>query len=106
MSRVFFEGLAESWEAGGRPDELLVSHKWGLLSLMSWTHSEGAREEGYSTLLEAFEEASVTAQEAKSPDWYDKLLSERHYCAKCDERYRMENLAMCVKCQTLYRRNQ
>lgn len=44
----------------------------------------------------------LAASEAKLPvDWYDKVLWQRSYCAKCGQTYKIENLRICTRCQDL-----
>ncbi|MCW5631882.1 MAG: hypothetical protein KIT17_00965 [Rubrivivax sp.] len=102
MSREYFQAMADKWEQAGRPAGLLPDNRWVLMALTSWTVSDGARAEGVSPEIRAFEKAALRQMKSRSPAWWDNLMRERHYCESCGERYRLENLHNCSKCMRVY----
>jgi hypothetical protein len=98
MSRTHFEPMAAKWEQQGRPDDLLPSNSWQLLALVCWIQSKGAQAQGVSAALSAFHAASVSHFEAIVPGWFEEILSQREFCERCGETYRIENLGLCSQC--------
>jgi hypothetical protein len=104
--RTRYEQRAAAWDAGGRPDGLLVIEEWELLAMHCWLVSDGARNEHHKaeiaeTLLD-FVVASFDARDALEPNWSGKLLHERTFCTMCGARYMIENLSFCTGCYNVY----
>lgn len=90
---------ALDWIARGRPDQLLMTGL-PLAALRCWYHWIQYRKvPGIEPAIGDY----LAACEAKLPtSWYDEILWQRSYCSRCGERYKIENLSICTRCQSLY----
>lgn len=104
MSRAYYQELADTWAAAGRPTKLLIDNEWQLLAFMSWAHSEPRDPDfdGFSEVVVAFYNACLAAMDDRSLEWYDDLLMKRDPCDLCGETYLVENLSLCCECMSTY----
>ena len=89
-----FDVRAKKWHNAGRPQDLLETDNWQLLSMYLRRMSLET-----SATFDAFTQASV---DQKGSGWYWGMLRNRHYCSGCYETYRLENLAICINCHNTY----
>src|SRR4051812_22646060 len=87
-----YQRIAEQWDRDGRPASALEGG-YPLITLRSWTYSEGAKAEGISDIIRAFVRASEDAQHR---DWLDAYFSDQESCRGCGESYRFENVSICT----------
>lgn len=93
-----FEAFAAEWIASGRRKDLLSGYN-ELMTIRCWVYSDGGKKQGASDALREF----ITAgEQAKEPDWLDRVMGERETCRACGESYRSENLAVCTHCARKY----
>ena len=102
MTRAKYLTASTTWDEAGRPDSLLIQDEWELLAMRCWFVSSGAEREGRDPLIADFGDASEKLYEQTSPHWWGTLLRQRHYCERCCETYRIENLAVCTGCLSTY----
>lgn len=93
-ARQQFESQARKWLAEGMPRGLLLDG-YSLIALRCWSFSKGAKSEGVSEELTAFQQAS---EQAQPENWLDAYFAEREFCVRCGESYRFENVSLCTKC--------
>lgn len=90
-------GQAQAWAAAGRGDARLLSGV-ALVALRCW-HADYARRPGADPLLGEY----LAACEARQPaGWFDAVLARREHCSRCGTRYRVENLSICTRCESLH----
>jgi len=97
-AREKYQRIAEQWDRDGRPVSALEGG-YALITLRSWTYSEGAKAEGISDMIRAFVRASEDAQHR---DWLDAYFSDQESCRGCGESYRFENVSICTACGSKY----
>jgi hypothetical protein len=96
--RERYESSAAAWHEGGRPASSLPGG-YRLIALRCWAHSSGARNEGFSSVLQEFLDAANAAQRR---DWLDAYFAEQEFCRGCGESYRFENVSFCTACGRTY----
>lgn len=98
MSHLTYRRLADRWRACGRQPQRLLDQPFALLALRCWLVSTGADCADRSHAIGEFALASLEAQEAAHPGWYEAMLRERAACDRCGETYRLENHLLCTGC--------
>jgi hypothetical protein len=105
-ARQRFEQKAALWDVLGQPDYLLEASTWAMLRLRCWMVSEGAKKENrakpFISALDDFVQASGVSMEMQRSHWFEKLLNSRESCKRCVEMYRVDTLAVCTNCRSLY----
>ncbi|MEA5567630.1 hypothetical protein [Anabaena sp. UHCC 0399] len=90
---------AQRWKDSAKSDTELFSKDYDRMLVFLWCHSRGGKTEGYSDDIAEFAQANKAAI---GDDNYNKMLRTREYCDGCGERYKLENLSICVECCNLY----
>jgi hypothetical protein len=98
MTLSELRALALSWDAAGRPADMLESNVWHVIA---WGVSVSPYRRTpmplHAVTLE-YIDACTASLTAANPTWRDDHLFERAVCDICRERNRNENLTFCTAC--------
>ena len=95
-----YERAAREWDETGRSEPAAAA--WSVMVMGCWIGSPGAKHDGVSDVLRAYDRALRTVLDKRNPDWLDSLFGDREYCPMCGESWRTENCSVCTACSHSY----
>jgi hypothetical protein len=87
------------WQENNKDEAYLFPDDYDRILIYLWCHSQGAKKEGFSEEIAEFAAANRKAiGDAK----YDEMMRFKDYCDFCGQRYKLENLSICINCRNFY----